>query len=136
MSAQTLLPRILLVEDNEFSRYLLIDYLTNAGYKVLGLSDGGPSGSTLFQSLVQFQPHLIILDLKLPGVSGYSLLEQIKQNPEFQHLPIIVISAHAFKVDQERAMSLGANRYFVKPTNLNYLVQAINEELHPFFSDC
>ncbi len=136
MSAQTLLPRILLVEDNEFSRYLLIDYLTNAGYKVLGLSEGGPSGSIFFQSLVQFQPHLILLDLRLPGVSGYNLLEQVKQNSEFRHIPVIVISAHAFKADQERAIKLGASRYFVKPTNLNHLVQAINEELHPFSPGC
>lgn len=131
MSAQTP-PRILLVEDNEFSRYLLIDYLTNAGYKVLGLSGGGPSGSTFFQNLVQFQPQLILLDLKLPNVSGYNLLEQIKQSPEFQHIPIIVISAHAFKADQERAIELGASRYFVKPTDLKSLVKAIDEELRPF----
>lgn len=134
MNDQASTPRILLVEDNEFSRYLLIDYLTNSGYKVLGLSGGGPAGSTFFQNLVQFQPHLVLLDLKLPDISGYSLLEQIKQNLEFQHIPVIVISAHAFKANQEQAMDLGASRYFVKPTNLNELVQAIDEELHPFFS--
>lgn len=127
-------PRILLVEDNEFSRYLLIDYLTNAGYKVLGLSGGGPAGSTFFQNLTRFQPDLILLDLRLPGVSGYSLLEQIKQNPEFQRIPVIVVSAHAFRADQERAVSLGASRYFVKPTDLSNLVQAINEELRSLFS--
>lgn len=130
MSAQTLPPRILLVEDNEFSRYLLIDYLANTGYEVLGLSSGGPSGSIFFQNLVQFQPQLIILDLKLPGISGYSLLEQIKQNPEFQHIPIIVISAQAFRADQERAMNLGADRYFVKPTDLSSLIQAIDDLLN------
>lgn len=134
MSTQTSPPRILLVEDNEFSRYLLIDYLTSSGYRVLGLANGGPSGSVFFQNLTQFQPHLILLDLRLPGISGYSLLEQIKQSPEFKHIPVIVVTACAFKADQERAMSLGASRYFVKPTDPNSLIKAISEELNSFFT--
>lgn len=70
-----------------------------------------------------------MLDLKLPGIDGYTLLEQIQQS-DWQHLPVIVVSAFAFKADRERALNLGARRYLVKPVNLNELKQAIQEELH------
>jgi two-component system, cell cycle response regulator DivK len=118
--------RILLLEDNDTNRQLLSEYLDYLGYQVLGLADG----SNLFQALSDFQPQLILLDLKLPGIDGYTLLEQIKHSSDWQHLPVIVVSAFAFKADQQRAMSLGAKRYFVKPVKLPQLRQAIQEELY------
>jgi two-component system, cell cycle response regulator DivK len=117
--------RILLIEDNDVNRMLLGDYLGYCGYNVESLAEG----STFFSSIEKFQPQIILLDLKLPGIDGYALLEKIKQEPDLSKIPIIVVSAFAFKADQERAMSLGANRYFVKPVNLNHLVLAIEEEL-------
>lgn len=117
--------RILLIEDNDINRMLLSDYLKFCGYDVESLS----SGSTFFATIEQFQPNLILLDLKLPDIDGYSLLEKMQHNPNFSNIPVIVVSAFAFKADQERAINLGACRYFVKPVNLNYLIQAIQEEL-------
>lgn len=118
--------RILLVEDNEENRETLCDYLNYSGYQVLGLADG----STFFQALANFQPHLILLDLKLPDVDGYTLLQQIQQTGDWLHIPVIVLSAFAFRADQQRALSYGARRYFVKPANLTSLKQAISEEIH------
>ncbi|MBD2095947.1 response regulator, partial [Trichocoleus sp. FACHB-591] len=54
--------RVLLVEDDDFNRLLLDDYLTHHGYQVLGLAEG----SSFFSTLAQFQPHVVLLDLKLP----------------------------------------------------------------------
>ncbi|MBD2099272.1 response regulator, partial [Trichocoleus sp. FACHB-591] len=54
--------RVLLVEDDDFNRLLLTDYLTHHGYQVLGLAEG----SSFFSTLAQFQPHVVLLDLKLP----------------------------------------------------------------------
>ncbi|AFY31269.1 response regulator [Calothrix sp. PCC 7507] len=117
--------RILLIEDNDVNRMLLSDYLSYCGYNVQSLSNG----STLFLTIEKFQPDLILLDLKLPDIDGYLLLEQIQQKPDFTRIPVIVVSAFAFKADQERAISLGACRYFVKPVNLNDLILTIEEEL-------
>lgn len=117
--------RILLIEDNDVNRMLLGDYLNYCGYDVQTLSDG----STLFSTIEKFQPDLMLLDLKLPDMDGYFLLEQIQQKPDVSKIPIIVVSAFAFKADQERAMSLGACRYFVKPVNLTELILTIEEEL-------
>jgi CheY-like chemotaxis protein len=117
--------KILLIEDNDINRMLLSDYLSYCRYEVQSL----PEGSQFFSTIEQFQPNLILLDLKLPDIDGYSLLAKIQQHSELQDLPIFVVSAFAFKTDQEKAMKLGARRYFVKPVNLTELIVAIEEEL-------
>jgi two-component system, cell cycle response regulator DivK len=119
--------RILLIEDNDVNRMLLSDYLSYVGYTVQGLSNA----RTLFSTIDKFQPDLILLDLKLPDIDGFLLIEQIKQKPDLCHIPIIVVSAFAFKADKERAMNLGANHYFVKPVNLTELSLTIAAELVP-----
>jgi two-component system, cell cycle response regulator DivK len=119
------LKRILVVEDNDINRMLLSDYLSYSGYHVQSLSDG----SNFFKTIEKFQPDLILLDLKLPDVDGYYLLEQIQQQQDFARIPVIVVSGFAFKVDQEKAIKLGARGYFVKPINLNALLIKISEEL-------
>ena len=118
--------RILLLEDNDINRQLLSEYLIYLGYQVLALADG----CNLFQAMSDFQPQLILLDLKLPGIDGYTILEQIQQSSHWHDTPVIVVSAFAFKADQQRAINLGARRYFVKPVKLPQLKQAIQEELN------
>jgi len=117
--------RILLIEDHELNRQLLGDYLGYLGYRVLSL----PGGAHFFQAIADFQPHLILLDLKLPDIDGFTLLEQIQTRQDWVHIPVIVVSALAFKVDEQRSLNLGARRFFIKPTNLDRLHQAIQEEL-------
>jgi CheY-like chemotaxis protein len=117
--------RILLIEDNDPNRQLLDDYLNYCGYKVLSLAEG----SEFFTAIAQFQPHVILLDLKLPDIDGYTLLQELQQYPDAARVPVIVVSAFAFHTDQQRAMSLGAKRYLVKPVSLNQLKHAIHEEV-------
>ena len=118
--------RILLVEDNEISRLLMTDYLEYCGWKVFSLADGEPFP----QTMQQFQPHLVLLDLKLPGVDGFTLLAQAQQTPEWLEIPIVVVSAFAFQTDQQRALKLGARRYLVKPVKPSLLREVILEELN------
>lgn len=128
LPANPISPKILLVEDNYLNRQMLEDYLVFCGYQVMSLADG----AGFFQAIADFQPLLVLLDLKLPDVDGYTLLAQIRQRPDWQDIPIIVVSAFAFKADQQRALELGARRYFVKPVSLRDLKQAIDDELPKF----
>lgn len=134
MTAGTFLPansvskKILLVEDNDFNRQMMEDYLVFCGYQVLSLE----FGSSFFQALAEFQPDLVLLDLKLPDIDGFILLEQINQKSNWQDIPVIVVSAFAFKAERQRALDLGATRYFVKPISLRDLERAIEEELSRF----
>ncbi|MEH2214152.1 response regulator [Nostoc sp.] len=116
--------RILLVEDHYLNRMLLSDYLSYCGYEVQSLSEG----SAFFSTIEKFEPDLMLLDLKLPDVDGYSLLKQVQQKPDLSKIPIIVVSAFAFKADRELALSLGACSYFVKPLKLKDLILAIEEQ--------
>ncbi|MEH2127789.1 response regulator [Nostoc sp.] len=116
--------RILLVEDHYLNRMLLSDYLSYWGYEVQSLSEG----SAFFSTIEKFEPDLMLLDLKLPDVDGYSLLKQAQQKPHLSKIPIIVVSAFAFKADQELALSLGACSYFVKPLKLKDLILVIEEQ--------
>jgi CheY-like chemotaxis protein len=117
--------RILLIEDNEANRRLMADYLGYSGYEVFALADG----TQLAATMEQFQPQVILLDLKLPTVDGYALLEQLRQREDWRQIPVIVVSAYAFQRDQQRALELGARRYLVKPIRLSQLTQVIDEEL-------
>lgn len=115
--------RILLVEDDPSNRLLLQDYLIHQGYQVLSLAEG----THFFQTLAHFQPQVVLLDLKLPNISGYQLLEAVQQQPELEPLPIIVITGFAFQAERQRALQLGARHYLVKPICPERLLTTIAE---------
>jgi two-component system, cell cycle response regulator DivK len=117
--------RILLVEDHDINRMLLSDYLSFFKYHVESLT----SGHNFFTKLETFKPDLILLDLKLPDIDGYTILAEAQRHSKYSKIPIIIVSAFAFTADRERAMNLGARRYLVKPVNLSELVVVIGEEL-------
>ena len=117
--------RILLIEDNESNRRLMSDYLIYYGFDVFGLEEG----TQLAATMEQFCPQIILLDLKLPTIDGYALLEQLQQQDDWKQIPTIVVSAYAFQRDQQRALELGACRYLVKPIRLSQLTDVIREEL-------
>jgi CheY-like chemotaxis protein len=117
--------RLLIVEDNTLNRLMLNDYLIFCGYHVMSLA----CGANFLKEVVSFQPHLILLDLKLPDIDGYVLLDQLRLNPQWRDIPVIIVSAYAFKADRQRAMNLGARQYFIKPVNLMDLKQAIEQEI-------
>lgn len=116
--------RILLIEDNDISRQLMSDFLIDSGYDVWAM----PEAYTFASVMDQFVPHLILLDLKLPGIDGYEILLQLQQTPNWRDTPVIVVSAFAFEADKTRALDLGARQYLVKPIKLHELTQAITAE--------
>jgi len=118
--------RVLVAEGNDLNRQILEDHLVFCGYRVLSLA----SGSRFLQALVEFQPLLILLDLRLPDVDGYTILEEIQRGTQWRHIPVIALSASAFKADQQRLLRLGVSRYFVSPVVLTDLMQAVQAELH------
>jgi two-component system, cell cycle response regulator DivK len=117
--------RILLVDDNEISCQLMTDYLEHCGWQVFSVV----AGKAFDRAIANFQPNIILLDLKLPDIDGFTILKQIQETASWRTIPVIVISAHAFQTDQQRALKLGARQYLVKPIKLPQLVQAIQQEL-------
>ncbi|HBB34681.1 MAG TPA: response regulator [Cyanobacteria bacterium UBA8803] len=116
--------KILFVEDDDLNREVIAEYLELNGYNVCAL----PNGFTFLQSLAEFQPNLILLDLKLPGIDGFTLMEQLRQS-QWAQLPVVVLSGLSFSKDRQRALQLGVRRFLVKPTILPEIVNVIQQEL-------
>ncbi|MGB3137523.1 MAG: response regulator [Nodosilinea sp.] len=113
--------RILVVEDDTANRLFFTDYLTFSGFNVMAV----PHGLDLNSQLKEFRPHLLLLDLGLPEIDGYTLIEQVRSSAMWHQLPILVVSGYAFAEDERRALALGAQRYLIKPVQLQQLTKAI-----------
>jgi len=101
---------ILIVEDD---RYLTKAYsikIKNAGFNVL-LADNGLDGLLVAK---EKKPDLIVLDLLLPKVDGFEFLKRIKADEEMKNIPVLTISVLGQKNDQQKAIDLGAEAYFIK----------------------
>jgi two-component system, cell cycle response regulator DivK len=117
--------RILVVEDNKDNMTLISDVLYSLNYDVIQAEDG-EEGITLTQ---REQPDLILMDLSLPRMDGWTATGNIKANPELQHIPIIALTAHAMVGDRERALDAGCDDYVSKPINLKELARKLAQYL-------
>lgn len=110
--------RVLLIDDEQFYYKLLKKTLKEAEYD-LGYAQSGNEGLAKIQS---FDPELMIVDLKLPEMDGFQILERLKRDPKYGHIPVIVITAKDELSEKLRAFELGADDYVVKPFQPEELV--------------
>ena len=103
--------RILVIEDDAATRHLCGQILKPRGAIVEFAEDGEEA----LEMLAKAQPDLIVLDIALPKVDGWVILESVRNNPETEDVPIIVITAHGQGSAAERALRGGADRFFEKP---------------------
>jgi len=116
--------KILIAEDDKFlaSAYRL--KLTKAGFEVQIANDG----EELIKILETFVPDLILLDLVMPVMDGFAVLENLRSNSKFKSLPILVASNLGQKEDIDRASNLGATDFVVKSDmSLDMLIEKINK---------
>lgn len=102
--------KILVVEDDKFLRELLSHKLEAAGFSVLLAIDGQEALKIVKEEM----PQIVLLDLVLPGIDGFEILKQIKENDQTSKIPVIVLSNLGQKEEIEKGMSLGANDYLIK----------------------
>ncbi len=105
---------VLVVEDNPDNMLLIQDVLQALNYTVIEAWDG-ESGVDAAKAE---KPSLILMDLSLPRMDGWTAAKQIKDDPELAHIPIIALTAHAMVGDRERALEAGCDDYLAKPINL------------------
>ncbi|MEL7185771.1 MAG: response regulator transcription factor [Pseudomonadota bacterium] len=104
--------RVLVVEDNEHVAYMLDFMLQRAGYDVIAVGNGRDAQA----AIENIEPvDVVLLDLMLPYVSGYQLIEEIRDDAKWQYVPIIVLSGKVLEEDIVQALDLGANDYVTKP---------------------
>lgn len=103
---------ILIIEDNLFDITLLIENLQGYYYTILTT---GIIAQDYFKSIEHSLPRLIILDINLPGIHGIELLKQIRSNPIYDNVKVVVLTCSTNPADKEECLKLGANRYIEKP---------------------
>ena len=118
---------ILVVEDNERNLKLLRDVLEYAGYDVRAARTA-EEGITL---AVNQPPHLVLMDLQLPGIDGIEALRRLRESPRTVDIPVVAVTAQAMKRDRERALEAGFDGYVEKPIR----VRAFPDQVRRFLSD-
>jgi two-component system, cell cycle response regulator DivK len=114
--------KILLVEDNEDNRDMLIRRLQRRGFEIVIAVDGA-EGVRLAGSEM---PDLILMDMGLPVLDGWTATSQIKASPQTHHIPIIGLSANAMQGDRERGIAAGCDDYDTKPVEIQRLLEKIS----------
>ncbi|GAB4352320.1 MAG: response regulator [Candidatus Abyssubacteria bacterium] len=103
--------RILVVEDNAMNMELAVDLLKLQGYEVLSAS----TGQEALDISEREHPDLILMDVQLPGMDGLTVTKKLKENPETMDIPVVALTAHAMKGDEERILDHGCTGYISKP---------------------
>ncbi len=103
--------RVLLIEDDPASQLLVAVSLEGLGYEVLVASDG-EAGLKMAQDE---HVHAVLIDLMMPKMHGYEVIQHLRADPRTRSVPVIVISAQTFASDQRKALELGANAFVQKP---------------------
>jgi DNA-binding response OmpR family regulator len=101
---------ILIVEDDKMLRELISKKLEKENYNISVAIDGEEG----LKKIKEERPDLILLDLILPGIDGFEVLERIKQDPEINKIPVVILSNLGQKEEIEKGLKLGATDYLIK----------------------
>jgi len=118
-------PKVLVIDDSATSSLFMSQALRKAGYKVITAVNGNEG---LTKALSE-RPHCLILDVVLPGVSGFGVCRQLRSIDPQRNLSIIMVSSKNTQLDQAWGLRQGADRYLAKPFTEEILLQTVEEVL-------
>jgi CheY-like chemotaxis protein len=115
--------KVLVVDDEPHIVRLVSFSLSRRGYDVLEATDG-PSGIELARSE---KPDLILMDVMMPGMTGFDAVEKLKAEPATAGIPVVMLSAKSQQYEQQEGLRRGAQKYICKPFTPSALVEAVSE---------
>lgn len=118
---------ILIVEDNIVNQKLLLIVLRPHGYRLITVHDGEEAVA----SALRERPALILMDLQLPKMSGYTAAQMIKNDPATSSIVIIALTAHAMEEEKKSALDIGFDGYITKPIN----TRTFPDQIRAFLKD-
>jgi len=118
-------PLILLVEDREDNRVLARKLLERAGFRVVEATDGREA----LEQVAAQRPDLLLLDMSLPVVDGWTVARTLRQSPDFKDLLIVALTAHAMDGDRERVLEAGCDEFLTKPIEVAKFIPTIRRIL-------
>ena len=116
---------VLLVEDNEVNRDMLVRRLQRAGHRVMTAGDG----EAALIAMRAEQPGVVLMDMNLPVKDGWTACSEAKQDSEIRDIPIIALTAHAMEEDRRRAIDAGCCDYATKPVDFPELLKILAAQL-------
>jgi HAMP domain-containing protein/CheY-like chemotaxis protein/signal transduction histidine kinase len=119
--------KVLVVDDDMRNIFALSSVLERRGMAVLTAGTGREAISILESTC---DVAIVLMDIMMPEMDGYSTMQVIRQNPSFRRLPIIALTAKAMKGDREKCLEAGASEYLAKPVNTEQLLSALRMWLH------
>lgn len=117
--------KILVVDDSKTELDLMRELLSSHGYNV----ETAPDGITALRQIEISPPNLILLDVMMPGMNGYEVCRQLKQDEATKKIPIIFVTGNGSAVDEARCFEIGAGDYIAKPINLPVLLARVRTQL-------
>ena len=117
--------RILVVDDNEDNRQILIDLLSAAGYEIVEASNGIDAVALATSE----RPDLVLMDIQLPGIDGHEATRRIKAEPALARTPVIAVTSYALAGDDVKAAEAGCDDYVTKPFSPRALLAKVRERL-------
>lgn len=119
--------KILVVEDNQDNREMVVKVLKFNGYEVIEAVDGEEG----IEKAKTEAPALILLDIYLPKMDGYEVAKRLKGDTGLKDIPVIALTAHAMKGNREQALAAGCDGYIAKPIDIRELPKQIEQFLRP-----
>ena len=120
-----LMKKIYCVEDDESVRELVIYALQSSGFEAHGFINA----EEFFAAMKDNMPDLVLLDIMLPGISGIDILNELRQNPQTEHLPAIMLTARGSEYDKITGLDSGADDYVTNPFGVMELIPRIKAVL-------
>jgi two-component system, cell cycle response regulator DivK len=117
--------KILIVEDNEMSRDMLLRRLSKAGFDVISAENGQEA----LERVEKDQPHLILMDMNLPVMDGWEATRRLKASELTKQIPVIALTAHAMVEDLRSTLQAGCDDYVTKPIDFSRLLQKMEHFL-------
>lgn len=117
--------KILIAEDNLVSSELIREGLRGRGYEIIEARDGRQA----LQKIEETEPDLVLLDIQLPILDGFAVLDQVRRNPRFANLRVVAVTANVMKEDREKGLRAGFDAYISKPIDIAALRLQVNQLL-------
>ena len=112
---------VLYVEDNYDNRVLIRRVLESEGYKMCEAS----TADGAFEQLEAHNPDIILMDINMPEMDGYTLTAKIKEVSKYKDIPVIAVTANVMRGDKERSLKAGCDGYIQKPIDIDTLTEQI-----------
>jgi CheY-like chemotaxis protein len=119
------LPLVLLVDDDQHSREGMTEFLVDHGFRVAGAADGVEA----LAKAEHRQPDIVLLDLAIPRVDGWTVARRLRSEPRFRSVPVVAVSAMDYPDEVTRAMDAGCCAFVTKPCDLGVLLDTIDRTL-------